>query len=203
MPTADPETRRGRPLAGGVEQVREGATRLFARQGYSGTNMKDIGHELGVQAPSLYNYVDSKQQILDEVVLAYTLGLRDAIASGLSLADDPVEQARRGIEEQSRFKLGHHEAMVVADRDALHLSEPVARRLSDCHDEIRELWSGVIRRGIDQGKMSSADVDVAVEILVDLAGPRQVRALSAREGVSESKLAYWFGDAAVQLLTTG
>ncbi|WP_229052517.1 TetR/AcrR family transcriptional regulator [Aeromicrobium sp. Leaf350] len=202
MPPADPETRRGRPLAGGIERVREAATSLFARQGYSGTNMKDIGHELGVQAPSLYNYVDSKQQILDEVVLSYALSLRDAIASGLSLADDPIEQARRGVEEQSRFKLGHHDAMVVADRDAVHLSEPVARRLTDCHDEIRELWTDVIRRGIEQGKMSSSDIDVAVEILIDLASPRQVRTLSTREGVSASKLAYWFGDSAVQLLTT-
>lgn len=203
MPKADPDARRGRaarPLD--IERVREAATSLFARQGYSGTNMKDIGHELGVQAPSLYNYVDSKQQILDEVVLDYALSLRDAIASGLSLAEDPVEQARRGAEEQSRFKLGNQNAMVVADRDAVHLSEPVALRLADCHDEIRELWSGVIARGIEQGRMTSSDVDVVVEILIDLASPRQVRVLAARDGVTASKLAYGFGDAAVQLLTS-
>ncbi|MDN3058992.1 TetR/AcrR family transcriptional regulator [Streptomyces sp. SRF1] len=200
-PSADSETRRGRPLAGGAERVREAATVLFARQGYSGTNMKDIGHELRVQAPSLYNYVDSKQQILDEVVLSYALGLRDALASGLSLADDPVERARRGVEEQSRYKLGHHDAMVVAERDAIHVSEPVARRLGECHDEIRELWAGVIARGIDEKRMSTPHAEIAVEILIDLANPRQIRALAAREDMSVSKLAYGFGDSAVQLLT--
>lgn len=201
MTSADSATRRGRLLAGGVEQVRGAATSLFARQGYSGTNMKDIGHELGLSAPSLYNYVDSKQQILDEVVLSYVLDLRDAIAGGLSLAVEPVEQARRGVEEQSRFKLGHLDAMVVAEREARHVSEPVARRLAECHDEIRELWVGVITRGLDDQRMSTPHVDLAVEILIDLANPRQIRTLADREGVSDSKLAYWFGDSAVQLLT--
>jgi AcrR family transcriptional regulator len=201
MPSADADARKGRPLAGGVDRLREAGTKLFARQGYSGTNMKDLGVELGVQAPSLYNYVDSKQQILDDIVLGYFSAFQAALSAGLSLADDPLERARRGVEEQSRFKLSHLDAMVVSERDRLHLSEPVAKRVSEYDDEIRELWSGVVARGVQNGSFSAPRVDIVVEVLVDLAASRQIRSLAAHEGYTESKLAYWFGDVAVQLLT--
>jgi AcrR family transcriptional regulator len=202
MPSADADTRRGRPLAGGAERVREAGTRLFAKQGYSGTNMKDLGEELGVQAPSLYNYVDSKQQILDDIVLGYFSALYEAVTAGISLADDAIERARRGVEEQSRFKLGHRDAMVVSERDRLHLSEPVARRVSEYDDEIRELWSDVVVQGVENGSFTAPHIDIVVEVLVDLAASRQIRSLTSSEDFTESKLAYWFGDIAVQLLTS-
>lgn len=201
MPTTDASPRRARPLAGGLERVREAGAILFAKQGYSGTNMRDLGVELGVQAPSLYHYVDSKQQILDEIVLGYFSSLRDALLDGLSLSDDCIERARRGIEEQSRFKLGHLDAMVVSERDRIHVSEPVGRRISEYYDEFHDLWTDVVAQGVVDGRFSTPHIDIAVEVLIDLAGPRQIRALTRNDGVADAKLAYWFGDAAIQLLT--
>ena len=36
------------------------AARLFAEQGYHGTSMEDIAEAMGIQKPSLYEYVSSK-----------------------------------------------------------------------------------------------------------------------------------------------
>jgi AcrR family transcriptional regulator len=50
------------------DDVREAALALFAERGYHGTSMKDSAARLGIRAPSLYNHVESKQQILLYVV---------------------------------------------------------------------------------------------------------------------------------------
>ncbi|MBY4108328.1 TetR/AcrR family transcriptional regulator [Rhodococcus fascians] len=202
MPRPELVPRRIRPLTGGLDRVCEAGAGLFAKRGYSGTNMKDLGVELGVQAPSLYNYVDSKQQILDEIVLRYFSSLREALLDGLSLSADSVERARRAIEEQSRFKLGNIDAMIVSERDRIHLSEPVGRRVSEYYDEFHDLWSDIVTQGVADGRFSTPHVDVAIEILVDLAGPRQIHALTQQNRVAEARLAYWFGETAVQLLTS-
>ena len=44
------------------------AGRLFAERGYHGTSMRDLGKELGLLGSSLYSHVESKQDLLVEVV---------------------------------------------------------------------------------------------------------------------------------------
>jgi AcrR family transcriptional regulator len=44
------------------------AGRLFAERGYHGTSMRDLGRELGLLGSSLYAHVESKQDLLVDVV---------------------------------------------------------------------------------------------------------------------------------------
>ena len=75
-----------RPIAGagGLKDITEVAVRLFAQRGYSATGMKDIARELGVQAPSLYNYVESKRRLLDVLCLEAMRDMRDALRGGIA-----------------------------------------------------------------------------------------------------------------------
>ncbi len=50
------------------QDVVAAAGRLFADKGYHGTSMRDLGRELGLLGSSLYAHVDSKQDLLVEVV---------------------------------------------------------------------------------------------------------------------------------------
>src|SRR5512140_1685261 len=43
------------------------AARLFAERGYQGTSLADLAEALGVQKPSLYHHIDSKEDLLWEV----------------------------------------------------------------------------------------------------------------------------------------
>lgn len=50
------------------EDVVAAAGRLFAERGFHGTSMRDLGDELGLLGSSLYSHVESKEQLLVEVV---------------------------------------------------------------------------------------------------------------------------------------
>lgn len=43
------------------------AARLFREKGYRATSMQDIARELGIQKPSLYYYISSKEDLLREI----------------------------------------------------------------------------------------------------------------------------------------
>jgi len=49
------------------EQILEIAARLFARKGYRGTSMRDIGEEAGVLGGSLYHHIRSKDELFVEL----------------------------------------------------------------------------------------------------------------------------------------
>ena len=49
------------------EELTRIAARLFAERGYQGTSLADLADALGVQKPSLYHHIASKEDLLWEV----------------------------------------------------------------------------------------------------------------------------------------
>ena len=43
------------------------AARLFAERGYQGTSLADLAEALGMQKPSLYHHIESKEDLLWDV----------------------------------------------------------------------------------------------------------------------------------------
>ncbi|MCP3974314.1 MAG: TetR/AcrR family transcriptional regulator [bacterium] len=81
------------------EDVVQAAGRLFAARGFHGTSMRDLGEELGLLGSSLYSHVDSKDQLLVEVVgngAELFQGLVDRIAASAAPPDVKVAELIRG-----------------------------------------------------------------------------------------------------------
>src|SRR5947208_17064379 len=47
--------------------ITQKASRLFKEKGFSATSMRDLAEAIGVEAPSLYNHIGSKTEILQEI----------------------------------------------------------------------------------------------------------------------------------------
>lgn len=66
------------------------AARLFKEQGFQATKLADIGREAGLDRATVYYYVGSKEELLQETVEG---GLDANIAKARALADDPSLRA--------------------------------------------------------------------------------------------------------------
>jgi AcrR family transcriptional regulator len=78
--------------------VLDAACLLFADRGYRATSMKDIATALGVRAPSLYNHVASKQEILYAIMDTAMDRALTALDEALDGVDDVADQLRRATE---------------------------------------------------------------------------------------------------------
>ena len=79
------------------DSVLEAAAKLFRRQGYSATTLRQIAGLAEIKAGSIYYYFDSKEDILDEVL---DLGLHrifDDVKSALKKAGSVSHRRRIGI----------------------------------------------------------------------------------------------------------
>lgn len=73
------------------EDVVQAAGRLFAARGFHGTSMRDLGDELGLLGSSLYSHVESKEQLLIEVVQRGA-ALFQAVADSATASASPPEE---------------------------------------------------------------------------------------------------------------
>jgi len=147
------------------EELTRIAARLFADKGYQGTSLGDLAAELGVQKPSLYHHIASKEDLLWEVA-------RDG-AQAFHAALDGVPEGRAA--ERIRLALRAHLAVVAAQLDVATVFMREWRFLSG---ERRDAFVGerrryeerirdVFRDGVEQSELRT-DLDVATAALLFL-----------------------------------
>ena len=89
------------------EELTRIAARLFAEKGYQGTSLADLAEGLGVQKPSLYHHIASKEDLLWEVARDGARAFHEAL--------DAVPEGR--VADRIRLALRAHLAVVAAQLD--------------------------------------------------------------------------------------
>ncbi len=70
------------------ERLIEAAAVTLGRLGYSGMRLVDVAEEAGVRAPAIYYYFDSRELLIEEVVVVGTIKLREHVKAALDAAPD-------------------------------------------------------------------------------------------------------------------
>jgi TetR/AcrR family transcriptional regulator, cholesterol catabolism regulator len=134
------------------QDVVAAAGRLFAERGYHGTSMRELGRQLGLLGGSLYAHVDSKQDLLVEVVEEGARLFEASAEVALASSDDPKDRLRALIRG--------HVAVIVDNIDVARTFLNEARVLDGVHRarivEARDRYEAVFRSVLAVGAASGA-----------------------------------------------
>ena len=100
------------------ERIVEAALRLMDAEGLDAVTMRRIGRELGVEAMSLYNHVEDKEDILD--------GICELVMSEFAFpepAEDWAESCRRAARSWRQLLKDHPDVMRLFDEIAPRSTE--------------------------------------------------------------------------------
>ncbi len=75
-----------------LRNLRSAAIQLLAERSYEGMNLRLLASKLKLQAGSLYNYIESKQQLLFWLMKESTEKLLREFDESIAPIDDPGEQ---------------------------------------------------------------------------------------------------------------
>ena len=140
------------------DKVIEAAAYLFQRDGYQNTTIDDIARQAGIAKPTIYQYVEGKSSLLEQIVAEVLDHLADDQRRAIESSDDPEEQLRNLIRSHVllvaemrthyRIFLGEEKQLPRASRRRFDAS---ARKVAD---ELRQLIQrcidvGVFRPGVD------------------------------------------------------
>jgi AcrR family transcriptional regulator len=148
------------------EELTRIAARLFAERGYQGTSLADLAEALGVQKPSLYHHIASKEDLL--------WGVACEGAEAFHAALDAVP-ATASATERIRLALRAHLAVVAAQLDVAtvfvrewrHLAGARRERFLAERRRYEERVRDLFRDGVEGSELRT-DLDVQTAALVFL-----------------------------------
>lgn len=140
------------------EDVVRAAGRLFADRGYHGTSMRDLGKELGLLGSSLYAHVDSKQDLLVDVVEEGARLFEASAAKALVTEGSAADRLEALIAGHVDVVVDNIEVSRTFLNEARMLDVEHRRRILEARDHYEESFRAVIREGKSDGSFST-DVD--------------------------------------------
>ena len=93
-PLADPPSRRERARADTLREIKETARRVLVDRGVDGLALRAVAREMGMTAPALYRYFDSREELVESVVV----DLYGELCDQLEAVRDGVEPAAPGVQ---------------------------------------------------------------------------------------------------------
>jgi AcrR family transcriptional regulator len=134
-------------------EIVEAAKALFAAKGFEPTSIREIGDAAGILSGSLYHHFKTKEEILDEIIREYALGLLHAYQQALTVETDSQSALealiRTAIQEISRKREEH--AILMQEFKYLSRHENFGY-LRDIRQQIYKLWDSVLQDGVRTGK---------------------------------------------------
>jgi AcrR family transcriptional regulator len=132
------------------------AARAFRARGYHNTSLDDIARELNVTKPTVYHYVENKEQLLFE---CFRTGLNQ-IMQGFDEIRDSTGSAR----ERLAFVIGRYAEAITSDfgwcmvqAENQDLSAAMSRKVKELKSGIDQGIRELVREGIADGSIRKCD----------------------------------------------
>src|SRR5690348_5112198 len=136
------------------------AAGLFARQGYRGTSMRDIGRAVGIHAGSLYVHIESKEDLLHRIVNSIMLRSEQDMAEVLANPGTGRDQLHEIVLRDLRLVSEHRERATVFFHEWRNLSAQRQQAIIASRDRCEHGLRSVISRGIADGEFREVDVRI-------------------------------------------
>jgi AcrR family transcriptional regulator len=134
-----------RHSSGRRAQILTVAAKLFAKHGFHGVSIADLGAAVGVSGPALYRHFDGKEALLAEMLIGISEHLLAGGQQRAGAAGDPHEVLVALVEFQADFALHEPELIVVQDRDLANLPEGARRTVRQLQRRYVEIWVDTLR----------------------------------------------------------
>jgi AcrR family transcriptional regulator len=146
----------GENTADGIRQV---ALDLFFKQGFQATTLRHIASRVGIQVGSLYNHIESKGDLLFEIMETV---MRDLLEDQRQVAQTPdvVERMRLLVYHHVKFHGERAEEVFIGNSELRSLSRAQRTRIVGLRHEYEQMFQNELEDGIRQGKFLPVDVQI-------------------------------------------
>lgn len=143
---------RVRNAASRRETIARAACDVIAEKGFASASMREIARAAGMHVPTMYQYVASKEEVL-ELVYRWVIdrvrgNINDAFVEALSPEDRLTAVVRSLVDNNDKMR----KESGVLNREMRSLSKQARQRVVDDYAEIIENISKIIAEGVEQGQ---------------------------------------------------
>jgi AcrR family transcriptional regulator len=128
-------------------RILDAAAHVLSTKGYAGLRLTDVAASAELQAPAIYYYYSSRDELIEEVMWAGIANMREHVIAALDALPDgtpPLDRLLAAAEAHLRHELEISDYTTAAIRNAGQV--PLAIRKRQIREEERygEVWRGLL-----------------------------------------------------------
>ncbi|MBX2874331.1 MAG: TetR/AcrR family transcriptional regulator [Saprospiraceae bacterium] len=143
------------------EKFIETALELFHGKGFKATTMRDIARALDIEAATLYNYIRSKQQLLDDLVFEIAHQFHDGLSDIYDSSYTPVEKLKAIVNLNVRLTAAHPYQVALLVSEWKHLKEDRQREFLENRSSYEQMVRSTIQHGMEQQELRPMQLEIA------------------------------------------
>ena len=140
-----------------AQSIKNAAEHLFFAHGYEATSLRAVAAEVGIKVGSLYNHIESKEELLLQVMGSTMDDLMRLQEAALAVSEDPVERLLALVECHIRFHAEHAQAVFIGNTELRSLSEEARAKIVQKRREYQKLIEHLILAAGERGQAEVVD----------------------------------------------
>ena len=150
------------------KSIREAAIKAIAKHGFEAASLRDIAKEVGIRAPSLYNYISSKEQLLYELMKDPLTSMLAEYRALVKAVDDPAEKLKVFVQVHLNFHLHSRLDVFIGNMELRSLSASHYRTIGNLREDYARALQAIIEEGVKSGVFSVSEPRVASLIMLGM-----------------------------------
>ena len=160
-----PETKAARTR----ERLLDATAQVLSRKGFAGTRLSEIAEVAGVQAPAIYYYYASREELIEEVLKRgqeRTRGHVEEVLAALPPGTPVRARIRAAVEAHLRSVVELSDYSTAAVRNIGQMPDDMRKRLVAAQAAYGAVWRALFEEARERGELAE-DLDVhAAQLLV-------------------------------------
>ena len=151
-----------------AKAIREAAVRVIAKHGFQAASLREIAKEVGIRAPSLYNHIKSKENLLFGLLkepLRAMIAEYSMLTKGIT---DPVTRLQLFTQVHLNFHLNSRLEVFIGNMELRSLSGPHYRAITALREEYSRLLQRIIEDGVKDGVFTAPQPRVVTLVMLGM-----------------------------------
>lgn len=144
------------------QEIIEAAAILFKDKGYSAVTMRDLAKAMGIKAASLYNHIQSKQEILATIIITlaeeFTTGMNQIYRLDIS----SLQKLEQIISLHIDVTLRNADGLASLNNDWMHLEEDNLIYFEKMRHDYEDNFRKIVKKGVHAKEIKPHHLEIIV-----------------------------------------
>lgn len=129
------------------------AAKMFREKGFTGSSMRDLAENIGIEAASLYNHIKSKSQILNEIIGGVATDCKEHLENLETANGTSLQKIEAMIRFHTQMMLTRFEEYSVMVNEWIHLDQQKLAEFATERRQYVKKMEAIVQQGIDKGEL--------------------------------------------------
>lgn len=132
-------------------QIVEGAVRLFVEKGFHKTTTREIARECGMSIGTMYEYIQTKEDVLYLVCDYIHSELEERLQEAVSNEDSGIESLRKGLHQLFKLMEQMRESVLLIYQETKSLPKDKMKFVLSKEEQITSIFEQILEKGMKDG----------------------------------------------------